>query len=253
MTSIISSFSPFFLQFLIIIIIQQHSSILRTSSTTTFAFTPCWSPNLLPSPAKNNINNNIKPLQSSKTLTSHHDTTKTFTNNEKNEESLPNFVQVSFSHVHLYTDYIESIHVYKELENQINTLVQEMKVKEEEKDVKDVKDVQQVQQQKEQLDVKISRQLWKHINNIQNEQEEEEEIFIPQGRDIIKQLISGLGFRITGQKYIPNQSKNVVLTTKDLSGVQFIISSLYDEQHDDDCDNDDREVDNQYIHFDASK
>jgi len=87
--------------------------------------------------------------------------------------------------------------------------------------------------------------------------------FIPQGRDIVKQLLAGLGFRITGMSSSSTtNTKNLLVTTKDPNGVQFVISAV---NHDSDSstegvvngdhDHDQHEGANKngYRHFDSTQ
>lgn len=52
--------------------------------------------------------------------------------------------------------------------------------------------------------------------------------FIPQGRDVVKQLLAGFGFRVTGAR-ISRESSNtqsVLVTSKDPQGVQFVVTAV---------------------------
>lgn len=59
--------------------------------------------------------------------------------------------------------------------------------------------------------------------------------FCPQNRDIIKQLVCGFGFRVTGvRRNTPTTDTNtrsVLVTSKDPKGVQFIITSIDSASH----------------------
>jgi len=70
--------------------------------------------------------------------------------------------------------------------------------------------------------------------------------FIPQGRDVVKQLLAGFGFRVTGAR-ISRESSNtqsVLVTSKDPQGVQFVVTAVDPESS---VEKDD------VGHFDASK
>ena len=97
-------------------------------------------------------------------------------------------VQVSFSHVHLYVDHVEDVAMYKQLEDKLNR-----------------------------GDVAV------HDDNTQ-----EDVSFVAQNRDIVKQLLCGFGFRVTGARMNPTTSntQSVLVTSKDPNGVQFVVTSV---------------------------
>lgn len=82
---------------------------------------------------------------------------------------------------------------------------------------------------------------YQHNNNNQK--------FHPQQRDLVKQLLAGFGFRVTGVRF-PNRdvlcnTRTVLVTSKDPNGVQFVITSeinthLHTARHD------------KYVFFDES-
>lgn len=112
-------------------------------------------------------------------------------------------VDVAFSHVHIYTDHIEELSIYKELEDKLNKFGDS---------VKDLDDLH--------LNIEKERELWKTEYMDQNYIP----TFVPQNRDIVKQLLVGLGFRIIAIRD-DEFTRNVVVTTKDPNGVQFVVSS----------------------------
>lgn len=61
---------------------------------------------------------------------------------------------------------------------------------------------------------------------------DEKRTFYPQQRDLVKQLLTGFGFRVTGVRF-PNgevlcNTRTVLVTSKDPNGVQFVITSEID-------------------------
>ena len=141
------------------------------------------------------------------------------------QEDLPSrAAQLSFSHVHLYTDEIQDVHIYKELERNVNALGQAISNHNNDND--DHNDDSMTRYQV----------LWKEIIQDDNTAtttttttttSAATHVFVPQNRDIIKQLIVGLGFRITATSTNHNHhhGKHVLLTTQDPHGVQFVISA----------------------------
>ena len=121
-------------------------------------------------------------------------------------------VDVKFSHVHLYTDKLEDISVYKDLESTLNSFVSGH----------DLDDMH--------LNMPYYKKSWQALDNNQDKNGDGDvdisasEEFVPQNRDIVKQLLAGLGFRITATAQTKGTS-HMVVTTKDQSGVQFVISA----------------------------
>ena len=92
-------------------------------------------------------------------------------------------VQLSFSHVHLYVDYVEDVAVYKTLEDKLNS---------------------------------------------GNASFGAGAPFVPQNRDVVKQLMAGFGFRITGARMScgATNTRSVLVTSKDPKGVQFVVTAM---------------------------
>ena len=162
---------------------------------------------------------------------------------------------MAFSHVHLYTDHIDDLSVYKELEanlasfgNSVDSLKgMHLNIKEHRSNWhRDHLTLGKVD-----IDVDVNVDV-----NVDVEEPQPPMEFIAQGRDLVKQLLAGLGFRITAV-YDNNigereQTRNVLLTTKDPDGVQFIVSciknpSLEQEQNANDGNS------GAYRHFDSSQ
>ena len=195
--------------------------------------------------------------------TNHHSTsqnsnlksTSTHPDNIKTH-SLPTRVEVSFSHIHLYVDKIQSIQTYKKLESTVNNFDKQLQKKiQKQKQCRDDNNEENEDNNNEMLvdlkeddnmNIESCRQLWNDISSslsssspsskdMPSEVQGDELLFESQNRDIIKQLICGLGFRITGLRYGDNDNNNnnnieetstLLLTTRDPKGVQIVVSSL---------------------------
>ena len=159
-------------------------------------------------------------------------------NNEKDERESDNGSleeRVSFSHIHLYVDSVEDVDVYKKMEANLNHLssrIAEM--------VEDGNDKTSGDGQASGLDIEKCRMLYDDITGRSSSEVLDEE-FVPQGRDVVKQLLSGLGFRVTGKRMADSNTRSVLVTTKDPNGVQIVVTSLGGDSERD-----------HYSHFDAS-
>ena len=153
-------------------------------------------------------------------------------------------LDIRFSHVHLYVDRVCELNTYKEFENSL-TLFQEkydeMTTGEGENGVEGRGDLSSVD---------VGRKLWQSINNVDNNTEE----FASHGRDIVKQLIAGFGFRVTGC-HATSHTNTVVVTSKDPNGIQIVVSAMKrgDENnntvHEEDAKNAVAVKENYYHHF----
>jgi len=116
---------------------------------------------------------------------------------EDNTVALPSPPSVSFSHVHLYVDALESVQKYKDLEGKIN----------------------QFHDNKKDATVLFAPQ---------NDGE-----FVAQNRDVVKQLICGLNFRVTGRSDDWSSERegtdSVLVTTVDPKGVQIVVTAKSSE------------------------
>lgn len=133
----------------------------------------------------------------------------------RNMESIPSFdakpdVTVSFSHFHLYVDKVDDLASYKSLENNLNMFHASL----------DTKTMP--------LSIGDKRELWKSLlADDETNHSDDVADFKPQNRDIIRQLIAGLGFRVTG--YADRLStRTVLVSSRDSDGVQIIISAMKD-------------------------
>lgn len=131
-------------------------------------------------------------------------------------------LEVSFSHVQLYVDQVDDIQVYKELEERLNKFHAQARG-------------QSCLEQ---------RQSWNALSVKDSSQSAN---FVSHNRDLIKQLIVGFGFRVTGYR-CPEPEKNTantksfLVTSRDPSGVQIVVTAMESKQNTDN-----------YLHFDAGK
>ena len=159
-------------------------------------------------------------------------------NNEKDEREFDNDPleeRVSFSHIHLYVDSVEDVDVYKKMEaglNQLSSGIAEMGG--------EANDNSGGDGQSSGLDIAKCRMLYDDITG-RSSSENFDEDFVPQGRDVVKQLMAGLGFRVTGKRMADSDTRSVLVTTKDPNGVQIVVTSLGGDSERD-----------RYSHFDAS-
>ena len=159
---------------------------------------------------------------------------------EKNEVNEYNHdIQVSFSHVHLYVDKLEDIEVYKQIENKLNAFAAQAS---KESDIYvDGK-----------FELQSAAKIWKSVqgdNEICGDSS-----FLSHGRDVVKQLLSGLGYRVTGMLYPSSDNcvttRNLVVASRDPKGVQVVVSAI-DESQSNNISQLER-VEN-FLHFDAGK
>ena len=116
--------------------------------------------------------------------------------------------QISFSHIQIYVDHVDDIDEYKRLEKSLNKY--SATVEEYNNGTR--------------LDIKKKRQLWQMIVDNATQETECNQEFVPQNRDVIKQLLVGFGMRITGC-HQGNTTMSFLLTTKDSSGVQMVVTA----------------------------
>eukprot|EP00978_Attheya_sp_CCMP212_P013561 scaffold34042_cov53-Attheya_sp.AAC.1 len=149
-------------------------------------------------------------------------------------------VSVSFSHVHLYVDRVDDMSIYKEFEQKLNMLSR------------------RISPCSESVDVESSRLVWESINPTRLGRSKTG-FFETENRDVVKQLLAGFGFRVTGTRMREDSvsakvnTRSVLVTSRDPRGVQFVVTAL------DDCispvtvENGVTNVDtDEFFHFDAS-
>jgi len=159
-------------------------------------------------------------------------------------------VDIQFSHVHLYVDRVCEVSTYKEFEDSLN-LFQEKYDEATENEVVN----HEVDHCGTSLDVDVGRRVWQSIISKRNKTDENNdkvEAFASHGRDVVRQLIAGFGFRITGC-HANYRTNSVVVTSKDPNGIQIVVSAM---KNDGDNKLDDEAAmagtDNFYHHFAAS-
>jgi hypothetical protein len=138
---------------------------------------------------------------------------------------------VCFSHIHLYVDRLENVNVYKDLEDRLNQFAGK------------------VASSAVTSSLAEKQAIWKSISgNADSSNENDNTVYQPQNRDVVKQLLAGFGFRVTGTCYPEEGSSNtrsVLVTSRDPRGVQILISAV---------DHDTSEATpHRYPYFDASK
>ena len=146
---------------------------------------------------------------------------------EQTHDKSSSAVELSFSHVHMYVDYVDDIKSYKSLEQGLNQFANRT-------ETDGVK-----------RDELSCRALWNDIVNSTGGNgradlsniEGEDEMFLSSNRDVVRQLVSGMGFRVTGSRMgssmVEQNEENAVINTRsvlvtscDDRGVQFVITSL---------------------------
>ena len=91
------------------------------------------------------------------------------------------------------------------------------------------------------------RQLWEKLTGRHSSQSTD---FVPHNHDVIKQLMVGFGFRVTGYRF-PQPEKNfantksLLVTSRDSSGVQIVVTAVASNRTNIGTDD--------YLHFDSSK
>lgn len=136
-------------------------------------------------------------------------------------ESTKNDVEIAFSHIQLYSDHVGSISEYKELEESLNSLSLNSNSK----------------------TLSDKRALWKS----QNPSADLSQNFIPQNRDVVRQLLVGFGFRVTGCRLPEGENTNtrsLLVTSRDPNGVQIVVTA---------ADGDNEYLSDNYQHFDAGE
>ena len=99
-------------------------------------------------------------------------------------------------------------------------------------------------------DIAVYKELEDKLNNLRVSSSSSlpSQPFVPQNRDIVKQLLAGLGFRVTGARVscdnIATNTRSVLVTSKDPEGVQFVITAI---------DPSSSVKEDELLHFDASK
>lgn len=117
-------------------------------------------------------------------------------------DSADQYASVAFSHVHLYADHVEDLTLYKALELDLNNFSEARAVC------------------TSTLTLEEQRELWQSISHPQYSSE----TFVSHGRDVVKQLMVGLGFRVTAARY-STATRTVLVTSQDANGVQILVTA----------------------------
>ncbi|GKY99660.1 hypothetical protein MPSEU_000920000 [Mayamaea pseudoterrestris] len=112
---------------------------------------------------------------------------------------------VSFSHVQLYVDKLEDLHVYKQLEGQLNDFYSKSKPS---------------------LSIQEKQALW---TTISHNVPVDDAHFPSHSRSVVKQLLAGLNFRVTAARYA-SDTRSVLVTSKDPHGVQILVTAAAAEE-----------------------
>ncbi|KAG7361384.1 hypothetical protein IV203_036484 [Nitzschia inconspicua] len=158
----------------------------------------------------------VPPLKDDETWTErlHRDSSPTATHEKFNlmveagaAERATAFPQVKFSHIHIYVDCLDHLHDYKKQENDLCDFAAAL-----------------ILEENKYIDKSGKRQLWQSIASGEQFLEYEIPEFVPQNRDVIKQLMAGFGMRVTGLHHGCG-TKSFLVTTKDLGGVQIVVTA----------------------------
>jgi hypothetical protein len=132
-------------------------------------------------------------------------------NLESKMQTIPNKSEIQpsirFSHVQMFVDQLEDLEVYKRIEEQLNTFAAATTTH-------------------TNMDLSQKKQLWTTITRSESSLFSSLSAnFETQNRDIVKQLLVGLGFRVTGARYT-SDSRSVLVTSPDPRGVQFLVTAI---------------------------
>ena len=141
---------------------------------------------------------------------------------------------VSFSHVHLYVDRLEDLSSYKKLERQLNELWASRRSANSQDD-------------EEMCSISESSATCRDQQRVTAESHD----FMTQNRDVVRQMLAGFGFRITGARYpglrdhIQTNSRSLLLTSRDPNGIQILVTAIDHRQ--------DMVQNDGFFHFDAAR
>jgi hypothetical protein len=122
---------------------------------------------------------------------------------------------VSFSHVHLYADKVEELGVYKDLENDLNRFTSTLSASSSSASPPSYSSAPGTSLEEQ-------RKLWQSLTS---GRWTDGETFAPHGRDVVKQLVAGLNFRVTASRD-RGGTRTVLVTSRDPGGVQIIVTAL---------------------------
>jgi 4-hydroxyphenylpyruvate dioxygenase-like putative hemolysin len=133
---------------------------------------------------------------------------------------------LSFSHLHLYVDRLEDLSIYKDLEQQLNDFSSQVDPR---------------------ATLEEKQAVWKRMTTAS-----QKEPYVPQNRDVVKQLLASFGFRVTGASYPSEQevtttnTRSLLVTSRDPCGVQIVVTAAAPAVQA-------SSAVNEVLHFDASK
>lgn len=130
--------------------------------------------------------------------------------------------QISFSHIQLYVDHVQDLEVYKELEASLNTFHSCL--------TGGSKTVPQGGSDRlvsAHRSLAESRLLWQSVVHDATQGDGADQ-FVPQNRDVVKQLLVGFGMRVTGT-HRGDGTVSVLVTSKDPCGVQIVVTAKDDD------------------------
>lgn len=142
---------------------------------------------------------------------------------------------IRFSHIQLYVDLLEDLHVYKSLEAQLEEFSRNNNNHSGSSSVSSSSSLDQ------------TRARWRELDNTTNNDHSSHHTnnhsavtpFCPQNRDVVRQLLVGLGFRITASNYnTNNNTRSVWIASRDPAGVQILVTATKNDCANDDDDND---------------
>lgn len=166
--------------------------------------------------------------------------------------NIPQGFDIQFSHVHLYVDHVDGLDEYKQLEDSINKFHHDYDstVSLSSPPPSSSNPHDQCARQGRPMNVIKGKEIWTSIqDSIAMSPHVSSESYLSHGRDVVKQLIAGFGFRVTGcypAAHETSASKTVLVTSSDPKGIQIVVSSL---------DNSGGGVvnDEKYLHFDPGQ
>lgn len=167
----------------------------------------------------------------------------------KVDMNIPHGFDIQFSHVHLYVDHVDDLDEYKQFEDSINKFHHDYDSTASSSSSSSNSHDQSAGQGRP-MNVIKGKEIWTSIqDSIAMSPHASSESYLSHGRDVVKQLIAGFGFRVTGcypAAHATSASKTVLVTSSDPKGIQIVVSSLDNTRGD--VVNDEK-----YLHFDPGQ
>lgn len=114
----------------------------------------------------------------------------------------PNDLQISFSHVQLFVDHLQDLSLYQQLQTKLNAFHEH-----------DDDYFIDESGSRSCVGLESKKRLWEQMTGPSRP-------FVSHGRDIVQQLLAGLGFRITRAG-----PQRMLVTSCDPKGIQFIVAA----------------------------